>query len=366
MATKEHSLYKLVSKDQAEAFAWSFEGPNTEAVLYPFQFPPIRADEVRIQQTYFGLCYTDCHLVNQDWFPKNYPSVPGHEILGHIVQKGEQVTQFQIGNLVGAGFIRDSCGKCKQCILGNDQLCGQVGNEHLIPLPKFGGFATHVQLPAKWAFPIPNTIPQHLAPPLLCAGITVYAPLKRHFGANKTVGILGIGGLGHLAIKFSAALGMKTIAISTSQDKEEEARSYGATDFICTKNQEQMVKANGKFDMILSCANANTVDEFIAYTNLVKSGGDFVMVGIPALTKVELQLPFFALVVRQISFVGSLVGSRQENYEMIEFANKHKIYPTCEQFEFENFKGAYDKLLNGRPKYRCVVKVGNAPETLKQ
>ncbi|CAD8183276.1 unnamed protein product [Paramecium octaurelia] len=366
MATKEHSLYKLVPKEQAEAFAWSFEGPNTEAVLYPFKFPAIQPHEVRIQQTYFGLCYTDCHLVNQDWFPINYPSVPGHEILGHVVMKGDQVTQFQIGDLVGAGFIRDSCGNCKQCILGNDQLCGQKGDEHLIPLPKFGGFATHVQFPAKWAFPIPNTIPQQLAPPLLCAGITVFAPLKRYFNAKKEVAIIGIGGLGHLAIKFSAALGMRTTAISTSPDKEQEARSYGAVDFIVSSNPESMAKATGRFDLILGCAHASTVDEFIDQTKLLKNGGDFVMVGIPALTKVELQLPFYQLVCRQISFIGSLVGSRQENYEMIEFANKHKIYPTCEEFEFENFKNAYDKLLNGRPKYRCVVKVGNAPQTLKQ
>lgn len=199
---------------------------------------------------------------------------------------------------MGAGFIRDSCGKCRFCVKGNDQLCNQVGEEHFIPLPKFGGFATHVQFPAKWAFPIPSTIPQHLAPPLLCAGITVFAPLKRYFSPNKNVAILGIGGLGHLAIKISAAMGMRTTAVSTSPDKEEEARSYGAVDFVCTQNPDYLKNVSGKFDMILSCTHASTVDEFINHVTLLKNGGDFVMVGIPAVTKVELQIPFFTLIVR--------------------------------------------------------------------
>jgi len=178
------------------------------------------------------------HLVNQDWFPVPYPLVPGHEILGKVVARGNAVTAFKVGDLVGVGFIRDSCGKCKQCTLGNDQLCGQVGDNHLMPIPKFGGFATHVQVPSKWVFPIPSTIPQELAPPLLCAGITVYAPLKRYYKPGLKIGIIGIGGLGHMAIKFAAALGYQTYGISTSADKEAEVKSYGAHGFINSKDSK--------------------------------------------------------------------------------------------------------------------------------
>lgn len=166
-----------------------------------------------------------------------YPSVPGHEILGRVVARGSAVNNLQLGDLVGIGFIRDNCGKCFNCHTGNDNLCGQVGGEKLIPVPKFGGFATHVQAPAKWAFLLPPTIPENVAPPLLCAGITMFAPLKRYNQPGVECAIIGIGGLGHLGIMFASKMGMKTTAVSTSAAKRDEAFSYGATDFIVSNDE---------------------------------------------------------------------------------------------------------------------------------
>ncbi|KAM3131224.1 hypothetical protein pb186bvf_016682 [Paramecium bursaria] len=366
LATKAHQDYKLVPIEEAQAVAWSFEGPHTQPTKYPLQFPELRPDEIRVKQTYFGLCYTDCHLVNEDWFPVNFPIVPGHEILGRVVAVGSEVVNHKVGDLVGLGFIRDNCGKCNICWTGNDNICQSVGNEKLIPIPKFGGFATHVQAPAKWAFSIPSTIPEEVCPPLLCAGVTVWAPLKRYFQPHHKVAIVGIGGLGHLAIKFSAKLGNETWAISSSPDKEAEAKSYGAAGFLSVKDKALFAKHQRTFDVVLFCANANSTEEFQELYYLTKPGGTFILVGIPDVRKTTLQIPFFELVVKQINIVGSLVGSKQENIEMLEFAAKHKIYPTVELFNFEDFGKAYDRILNGKPHYRVVVKVGNSADGLKQ
>lgn len=198
----------------------------------------------------------------------------------------------------------------EQCYQGFDNLCGNVGSNHLIPIPNFGGFASHVQAPAKWAFPIPNNLPEEVVPPLLCAGITVFAPLQRHGGKGKECCIVGIGGLGHLAIKFSAAMGMKTTVVSTSASKRDEALSYGATDFFLSSDAAAMKTNTGRFDLILLCAHAGSTELFRSYFDLLRNGGELVQVGIfHRDTKVSLD--FGQIVPTQKSYVGSLVGSRE-------------------------------------------------------
>lgn len=348
-----HPTYKFVRPEEADAIAWVFvDKDNMKKV--PFKFPPIKPNEARAKVTYTGLCHSDCHTVRGDWGPCLHPIAPGHEIVGVITQVGADVKDLQVGDRVGFGAQRESCGECEFCKLGNEQLCrGKIEQLWTYGDKYWGGYATHVQHPANFFFKLPKNLPEDKIPPLFCAGVTTYAPLARYAKPGQQVAILGIGGLGHLAVKYAKAMGCVVTGFTTSKDKEKFILELGA-DRVVVSTEENLKKEAKKYHFVLNTLPEG--DRINDYVSLVRPLGTFCQVGIPAFGK---PLPFNPglLIFGQINYVGSAIGSRKDVKDMLEFSSKHNILPLCEQFDFEEFPQAYDKLLNGKPKFRCVVDV---------
>jgi len=350
-----HPTYKFVEESQADAIAYAFLDKNTMKKL-PFKFPELEVDEIRAKVTYSGLCFTDHHYVSGESFPCKFPFCPGHEIVGVITHLGSAVKDFSIGDKVGFGTHRDYCGKCEMCQKGHDQLCQNksidlytYGDKH------FGGYATSIQHPAKCFFKLPEELPESKIPPLFCAGITVYNPLVKYSKAGQEVAVLGIGGLGHLAVKYAKALGYKVTAFTSSLDKEKFIKELGA-DRVLVTNPETLQQEAGKYDLIIN--TLPSMDNFVLYVYLTKPLGVFCQVGAPGLNVAGFN-PIH-LLFGNITLVGSNTGSTKDIKEMLEFSAKNNIVPLCEEFDFEDFPKAYDRLVNGKPIFRCVANLTKA------
>jgi D-arabinose 1-dehydrogenase-like Zn-dependent alcohol dehydrogenase len=345
-----HETYKFVSEDQADAFAWVFvDTENMKKV--PFKFPELKNTELRAKVTYTGLCHSDVHTVRDEWGKVAHPIAPGHEIVGVVTHVGSDVQDFKIGDKVGFGAQRDCCDECEYCKLTFDQHCvGEVDQMFTYGGKYWGGYASSVQHPAKFFFKIPDNLPEEKIPPLFCAGVTTYAPIARHAKPGDEVAILGIGGLGHLAVKYAKAWGCRVTAFTSSKDKEQFIKDLGA-DRVVVLNKESLKEEKGKYHLIINTLPDG--DRFSDLVALARPLGTFCQLGLPAVDKSP-TLNCFVLMSR-ISIVGSLIGSRKEVKEMLEFSGKHNIVPLCEQFDFEDFPQAYDRLVNGKPIFRCVV-----------
>ena len=244
----------------------------------PFSPPPLGAAEVRVKVAYCGMCHSDVHKIDDDWKDQvAYPMVPGHEVVGTVEAAGAAVTGLAVGDVVGFGPQRGSCGACEYCASGDENDCGSF--EGLYD-PKYGGYATSITVNAKFAFKIPAGLPLHQVGPLLCAGITTYAPLARHARAGQRVGVVGIGGLGHMGLQYAAAMGCETWAISTSAAKEAEARSFGAKHFLVSSDAAAVAAMKSSFDFILCCASGDFNTDL--YMTLLKPRRAFCLVGLPA------------------------------------------------------------------------------------
>ena len=312
--------------------------------------------------------------------------VPGHEVVGKVVEAGASVTGLAVGDMVGFGPQRGSCGKCESCAAGNEQLC--AGFTGLYD-PAFGGYATSITVNAAFAFKIPAALctPEVLpqvrlcvscalpAPlllfgpfpsiffpttrpqvgPLLCAGITTYAPLARHAKAGQRVGVVGIGGLGHMALQYARAMGCETWAISTSAAKEAEARSFGATNFLVSSDAAACAAAKSSFDFILCCASGNFTTD--AYMALLKPRAAFCLVGLPA---VDTPVKFkpFSIVNGEKAIVGSMIGGSKAMREMLEFSAKHACLPKVEVIPFADANKGFDTIKANAARYRVVLKIG--------
>ena len=227
-----HPTYQLASENQADASAWIFTDPKKGMTKVHIKFPELKPNELRIKVTYTGLCHSDLHTVRQDWFPCPYPIAPGHEVVGVVTKVGSSVTKFRIDDRVGFGCNRESCGKCKLCKSGCEQLCFTINTQleqSLTYGPKYwGGYASHMQQPADWFFKLPSGLPENKIPPLFCAGITLYTPIAKYAKPGNEVAVLGIGGLGHLGVQYAKAWGCKVTAFTSSKGKEELIKKLGA------------------------------------------------------------------------------------------------------------------------------------------
>jgi len=306
--------------------------------------------EVLVKITHCGICHSDIHLIDNDWMISSYPFIPGHEIIGEVVETGSSVEHISPGMRVGIGWQSGSCNVCEWCTSGQENLCIKpvatcVGRN--------GGFADYVISDSRFTFSIPEKLSSENAGPLLCGGITVFSPLK-NYGVKpyQKVGVIGIGGLGHLAIQFANAMGCEVTAFSSSGNKETEAKSFGATNFISSTDPEALKRAVNTLDFIISTVNVKL--DWKSYVNILRPNGKLCFVGV---TPDTLDVPTGAFVLGQKSVCGSVIGGRASIREMLDFAARHNIVAQTELFPLNEVNKALDKIRNNTIRYRAVLKI---------
>ena len=321
-----------------------------ETSFQPFRHPTLLDNEVRVKVTHSGLCQSDIIMMKNGWGFTQFPFVGGHEILGVVTHVGEKVTNLQVGDRVGHGPQRDCCESCHDCLTGFNNLCSK---SVLTVGLHYGGFATSFQSKANSFVKVPDQVPGSAAP-LFCAGVTSFAPLNRDLVPGMHVGIVGIGGLGHLGIKIANKMGCVVTAISTSPDKEQEARELGAHNFINSKDPESLKKNLRTLDYILDTATSHN---FATDFSLLKPFGVVNVVGAPDTFTHQ---PFFAgsIIMNQLTIKASAAGSRIDMHDMIDFCCFHSIYPKSEIYSLNDAQAAIDALGKGiprAPRYRAVI-----------
>lgn len=316
-----------------------------------------RPDEVVIEIAFCGICHSDIHTARGEWGPTMYPCVPGHEIVGRVLKVGKKVKRFKVGDLAGVGCFVDSCGKCPSCKSHEEQFCSKHtaftynSTEMDGRTPTQGGYSTHITVREKYALKIKKNVPLERVAPLLCAGITTYSPLKR-FGTKKghKVGVVGLGGLGHMAIKIAKAMGAEVTVFSTSPGKEADARRLGAKHFVMTKESANFAKVAGKLDLIVDTVSAP--HDFTPYLASLKVDGTHVLVGIAPEPN---QVAAFSLVMGRKKLAGSLIGGIKETQEMLDFCTRKKVFADIELIPAAKINEAYEKTIQGQVKYRFVI-----------
>ncbi len=330
---------------------------HTYAVLNPgeklqpwdYEPAPLENTDVEIRITHNGLCHTDLHMRDDDWKVSQFPLVAGHEVVGEVAAVGAKVQSLQVGDRVGVGWIRNSCRVCNHCLRGEENIC-RKGYTGLI-VGNHGGFADRVRLPADFTYKIPDALDSASAAPLLCAGITVYTPLRTHITyPGMKVGVMGIGGLGHLGLQFARAMGAEVTAFSSSPSKEAQAKEFGAHHFQVWGKAEQMQELAGTFDLILCTVSGET--DWDAAFELLANNGKLCFVGLPVSS---LKVSLLPLIFGQKSVVGSVVGGRHFMQEMLEFAAIHQIKPMVETMPLSQVNEAMDKVAANQARYRIVL-----------
>ena len=320
------------------------------AELLPFRYDPgeLGAHEVEIGISHCGICHSDLHLISNDWGISQYPFIPGHEIIGTVVAAGTGVHSIKPGQRVGLGWQANSCGECEWCSRGLENLCPSM---EATCVRRHGGYANRVRANARFVMRIPDALPSEQAAPLLCGGITVYSPLREH-GVNPSsrVGVVGIGGLGHIAIQFARVFGAEVTAFSTSTGKEEEARSLGAHYFVNSRESKAMKEVAGSFDFILNTANAD--QDWNVYVQALRPTGALCFVGVPP-SPVSLQA--FPLIAGVRTVTGSPIGSPQRIREMLDVAARHGVQATTECFAMARANEAIEKVKKYKVRYRAVL-----------
>jgi alcohol/geraniol dehydrogenase (NADP+) len=320
------------------------------AQLLPYKYDAgeLGENEVEIKISHCGICHSDVHLINNDWGMSKYPFIPGHEIVGTVTAVGGAVRDRQIGERVGVGWQADSCGVCEYCRQGDEHLCAQ---SQPTCVGRNGGYADAIRVNSRFAVPVPEQLESENVAPLLCAGITVYAPLRNHgVRPSSRVGVIGIGGLGHLGLQFARAFGAEVTAFSTSKDKEEEAKSMGAHHFVNTRDTATLKKMTGEFDLLLSTVSAD--QDWQAYINALRPKGTLCVVGVPPS---PLQIQAFSLIGGQKSLSGSPTGSPRDLHEMLDVAARHNVKAITERFPMAKANDAVDKVKKNQVRYRAVL-----------
>lgn len=317
-----------------------------------------RADDVVITIKYCGVCHTDIHMVENDWGMSKYPLVPGHEITGIVAAIGSEVTKFKIGDRVGVGCFVDSCTTCAQRDVDLEQyMPGLVltynGTEQGSPTPTYGGYADSIVVKEGYVLSIPDNLPLDAVAPLLCAGITLYSPLRRwQAGPDKQVAIVGMGGLGHVGVKIAHAMGAEVTVLSQSLSKRDDALRYGADHYYATNDGETFATLAGTFDLIISTVSAEF--DWNAYLNLLKIDGSLVLVGAP---EKPAPVSAFSLLPARRTLAGSMIGSIKETQEMLEFCGQHNVTAEIELIGIEQINEAYQRVKKNDVRYRFVIDI---------
>lgn len=336
-----------------------YAAQSNTAPLTPFHFTrrELRDDDVAIKISHCGVCHSDLHMVRDDWAMATYPLVPGHEIVGQVIEVGAKVKNYSVGDSVGVGCLVDSCATCKQCEKDQEQYCQNgfvmtYGSEDKESSEMTqGGYSQHIVVKESFVLRIPDGLDLAKAAPILCAGVTTYSPLK-HWNVKKgsSVGVIGLGGLGHMAVKIAVAMGASVTAISRSDTKKEEAKNLGAQHFLNSKDDDALERAANTFDVILDTVPVK--HDINPYVPLLDVDGTLVILGQMG----PLEEPVAGPLVfgrRQIS--GSLIGGIAETQEVIDFCAKHKIMPECEMIGLDQINQAFEALENGDIAHRFVI-----------
>lgn len=344
-----------------------FAAYEANAPLKPFTFErrPMTDRDIRLEIDFAGICHSDIHQARGEWGPANYPMVPGHEIVGRVVEIGQSVTRFKVGDPVGVGVYIDSCRKCSACLAGNSHYCdqGMVGTYNALErdgvTPTYGGYSTDYVLDGDYAISLPESMLKPETAPLLCAGITLYSPL-RHWkaGAGSKVAVMGLGGLGHIGVKFAAAMGAEVTVISHSESKREDAYRLGATDFLLVGKDE---KNNRRFDIMLNTISAEI--EIEPYLQMLRIDGTMVCIGLPGK---PYAVSAGTLLSSRRSLAGSMIGSVAECHEMIDFAHRHNIGSDVEVIAPESINEAYDRTVRSDVRYRFVIDIKAWRQAMQQ
>lgn len=312
--------------------------------------------DVQIEILFCGVCHSDIHFVRNEWGNAEYPAVPGHEIVGRITKIGAKVTKFQIGDLAGVGCMVGGDASCPHCQAGNEHFSPSMigtygGTDPFIGGPTFGGYSENIVLNEHYALRIPENLDLAGVAPLLCAGITTYSPLRHwEVGPGQKVGIVGLGGLGHMGVKFARAFGAHVVVFTTSPSKKEDAIRLGAHEVIVSTNAEEMKAHTGSFDFILDCVSAE--HDLNAYLAMLAVDGKMALVGAP---ENPLPVAAFSLISGRKSLAGSMIGSIGETQEMLDFCGEHNIISDIEMIRMDQINEAYERMMKSDVKYRFVI-----------
>lgn len=349
----------------AEALTLSAQGYAThgpDAKFEPFDFTrrPVGANDVLIDIQYCGICHSDIHQARNEWpdvMPAMYPMVPGHEIVGRVVETGNQATKFKAGDIAGIGCFVDSCRECQPCKAGVEQFCQKGcamtynGTEMDRTTPTYGGYSNKYVIDEAYALKVRSDQPLAGVAPLLCAGITTYSPLRRFkVGPGQKVGVVGLGGLGHMGVKLAAAMGASVTVLSTSPSKEQDAKALGADNFLVTRDPNNLTPHAWTFDFILDTVSAD--HDLTQYLSLLKVNGSMVIVGVP---EKPAQIPAFSLIWGNHSLAGSAIGGISETQEMLDFCAEHNITADVEVITPDRIEEAYDRTVRSDVRYRFVL-----------
>ena len=313
--------------------------------------------DVQIRILFCGVCHSDLHTARNEWKNTLYPSVPGHEIVGRVVQVGKRVRRFKVGDLAGVGCFVDSCGKCPNCKANEEQFCQSEPTFTYNSIEKdgkahtCGGYSSHITVRDKYVLKIKKGLPLARIAPLLCAGITTYSPLKRYgTKKGKKVGVVGLGGLGHMAVKIAKAMGAEVTVFSTSPGKEADAKKLGAKNFLLSSSPENFTKMAGKLDLIIDTVSAH--HDLSPYLSALKIDGTHVLVGAAPEPS---QVSAFALIMGRKVLTGSLIGGIKETQEMLDFCARKKVFSDIELIPAAKINDAYERTIKGQVKYRFVI-----------
>ena len=337
----------------------AFAAQSATTPLAPFNFErrDPGAHDVQIEILYCGVCHSDIHQARNEWGNSIFPMVPGHEIVGRVTNVGSHVTKFKVGDLAGVGCFVDSCRVCDNCKEGIEQYCaeGMTGTYNGIErdgkTPTYGGYSTQIVVDENYTLHISDNLELAGVAPLLCAGITTYSPL-RYVGVTKghKVGVLGLGGLGHMAVKFAASFGAEVTMLSHTKSKEADAKRLGAHHFALTSDEATMKGLQNHFDFILNTVSAP--HDYNTYLNLLKTNGTMIVVGVPPAPS---QVPAFNLIMKRRSIIGSLIGGIKETQEMLDYCAEHNITSDVEVINIQNVNESYERMLKGDVRYRFVI-----------
>ncbi|MEK7434545.1 MAG: NAD(P)-dependent alcohol dehydrogenase [Cyanobacteriota bacterium] len=332
---------------------------NSIEPLKPFSFENkvVNSKDIKIEILYCGICHSDFHNVKNEWGGAKYPMVPGHEIVGKVAEIGSEVTKFKVGDLAGVGCLVDSCRECENCHDHEEQYCksGFTGTYNGVDRKTgeitYGGYSENIVVDEAFVLKIPSNLALEGVAPLLCAGITTYSPLRHlKVGKNHKVGVVGLGGLGHMAVKLASSFGAEVTMLSTSKSKEVDAKRLGANHFELTSDLENVNKLKGTFDFIIDTVSAS--HDYNLYLSLLKTSGTLVILGAPP---EPIQIQGFSLILGRKSIMGSLIGGPKETQEMLDYCSEHNITSDVEVIEIQKVNEAYDRLLKGDVRYRFVI-----------
>jgi uncharacterized zinc-type alcohol dehydrogenase-like protein len=336
-----------------------YAAQNAQSDLKPWSFErrEVGPHDVQFDIQFCGVCHSDLHQIKNDWGEGIFPMVPGHEIVGKVIKVGEHVKKFKVGDLAGTGCLVDSCRTCENCQDGLEQFClnGMTGTYNSLEqdkkTPTYGGYSNTIVVHEDFVLHISDKLSLAAAAPLLCAGITTYSPL-RHWkvGKGHKLAVLGLGGLGHMAVKFGVAFGAEVTVLSTSPTKEADAKELGAHHFVVTKDATQLANVVGSFDFILDTVSAP--HDINMYLSLLKTNGIHICVGVPP---TPYDLHAFSLIGGRKSLVGSLIGGLPETQEMLDYCAANNIVSEIEIIDIKDIHAAYDRMLKGDVRYRFVI-----------